>query len=241
MKQLLKEFKKLIEETEDFPKDELRDYYLVPAKNLLKNHPGIASVLIEEESALMMVIKQIIKGGHNIRMNHLSTLAEDLIEITPELILNSQDKDKNSIIHFACKIENFSVGLLDFMMEKGTSFSLINKKGEIPLMMVSVSESLDDLKFVHNYTEKDLYNHKDMYGLTALHYAVKTKRISNIYYLLEQGSSSLIKDKKGNLPIDYLKSIGTKKNQLVEDIRKLLCAFMDKENAYKRIDKIAKK
>ena len=46
MKQLLKDFKKLIEESNEFPKDELRDYYLVPAKEILKK----ASALLMSDS-----------------------------------------------------------------------------------------------------------------------------------------------------------------------------------------------
>lgn len=122
MKQLLKDFKRLIEENNEFPKDELRDYYLVPAKEIIKNYPQIVNHILDENSALMMVVKQIIKGGHPIRINHLNGLAEDLIEITPKDIINYQDKEKNSIIHVTCEIESFSVGLLDFMKEKGADF-----------------------------------------------------------------------------------------------------------------------
>ena len=240
MKQLLKEFKKLIEETNDFPKDELRDYYLVPAKSLLKNNKGIASQIIEEQSALMMVVKQIIKGGHSIRVNHLNDIAEDLIELTPKNILNHQDKDKNSIINITCEMESFSVGLLDFMKEKGADFSLVNKKNETPLMLVSTSDSLDDLKFIHNYTKKELFNYQDCFGSTALHRAVKTKKINNVFYLLETGSSVLIKDKNGHQPIDLLNKDG-KKSHLTEEIINLLKVFQEKELAENRIKIIAKK
>lgn len=241
MKQLLKDFKRLIEETEDFPKDELRDYYLVPAKDLLKNFPEIANIIVEEQSALMLIIKQIIKGGHLIRINHLNSLAEDLIKITPKEILNYPDKEKNSLIHVTCEMESFSVGLLDFMKEKGADFSMINKKGEIPLMLVSVSESLDDLKFIHNYTKKFLINHKDMNGSTALHKAVKARKINNVYYLLEHGSSLLIKDNNNNLPIDLLNNKDNKKNHVLEDIRRILLAFTEKENADNRIKMMIQK
>lgn len=241
MKQLLKDFKKLIEETEDFPKDELRDYYLVPAKDLLKKSPEIANIVVEEQSALMMVIKQIIKGGHLIRINHLNSLAEDLIEMTPKDIINYPDKDKNSIIHVTCEIESFSVGLLDFMKEKGADFSMINKKGETPLMLVAVSDSLDDLKFIHNYTKKELFNHRDINGCTALHKAVRARKINNVYYLLEHGASVLIKDNNDNLPIDLLVNKDGKKHHTSEEIKKLLLAFEEKEIADNRIKMMLKK
>lgn len=241
MKQLLKEFKKLIEETEDFPKDELRDYYLVPAKNLLTKSPEIANIVHEKQSALMMVIKQIVKGGHSIRINHLYSLAELLIELTPKSIINYQDKYKNSVIHICCAMEGFSVGLLDFMREQGAEFSIINKKGETPLMLVANSDSLDDLKIIHNYTKKELYNYQDIYGCTALHRAVKAKKINNIYYLLEHGSSVLIKNKDNQLPIDIVDYKNGKKNHINEDIKKLLLAFTDKEIAENNIKMILEK
>jgi len=241
MKQLLRDFKKLIEESNEFPKDELRDYYLVPAKEILKKSPEIVNYTIDENSALMMVVKQIIKGGHPIRINHLNGLAEDLIEITPKEIINYQDKEKNSIIHITCEIESFSVGLLDFMKEKGADFSMINKKGETPLILIANSDSLDDLKFIHNYTKKELINHKDINGNTALHKAVKAKNINNVFYLLEHGSSSLIRDNNNNLPIDLLTSKDGKKSHLNEEIKSILKAFTEKENAENRIKSIIKK
>lgn len=231
MKQLLKDFKKLIEESNEFPKDELRDYYLVPAKEILKKAPEIVNYTIDENSALMMVVKQIVKGGHPIRINHLNGLAEDLIELTSKEIINYPDKDKNSIIHITCEIESFSVGLLDFMKEKG----------ETPLILIANSDSLDDLKFIHNYTKKELINHKDINGNTALHKAVKAKKINNIFYLLEHGSSTLIKDNNNNLPIDLLISKDGKKVHLSEEIKSILKAFTEKENAENRIKQITKK
>lgn len=241
MKQLFKDFKKLIEENEDFPKDELRDYYLLPANNLLKKFPEIASVIVDEQSALMMVVKQIVKGGHIIRINHLYSIAEQLIEIMPKNLLNFQDKNLNSVIHLCCALEGFSVGLLDFMKEQGADFSLINKRGETPLIIVSDSESLDDLKFIHNYTKKELYDHKDIYGDTALHRAVKAKKINNVYYLLEHGASVLIKNNNKQLPIDMVNNKEGKKNHIVEDIKKLLLAFHDKEIADNKIKMLLKK
>ena len=47
-------------------------------------------------------------------------------------------------------------------------------------MLVAASDSLDDLKFIHNYTKKDLFNHRDINGYTALHKAVKARKINNI-------------------------------------------------------------
>jgi ankyrin repeat protein len=243
MKNVLKEFKNLIEENDDYPKDELRDYYLMPAKELLSKNPQIANEILDEKSALMMVVEQIVLGGHHIRISHLNNLAWDLIDLTPKTILNYQNKEKNSVIHLTCDMECFSVGLLDFMKEKGANFSLINANGETPLILVSACDSLDDIKFIHGYTNKNLINYQEkIHGYTALHKAVKYKKINNIFFLLESGASVYIKDNNGMIPIDYLtQKEGTKKTHLIEEIKGILSAFAAKENADKTIKEFSQK
>lgn len=115
------------------------------------------------------------------------------------------------------------------MKEKGADFSMINKKGETPLILIANSDSLDDLKFIHNYTKKELINHKDINGNTALHKAVKAKKINNIFYLLEHGSNTLIKDNNNNLPIDLLMSKDGKKFILVKKIKSILKHLLRKK------------
>ena len=58
-------------------------------------------------------------------------------------------------INLCWKCNNNNSKLLDFMKEKGADFSMINKKGETPLILIANSDSLDDLKFIHNYTKKE--------------------------------------------------------------------------------------
>ena len=74
-----------------------------------------------------------------------------------------------------------------------------------------------------------------------MHKAVKAKKINNIFYLLEHGSSTLIKDNNNNLPIDLLISKDGKKVHLSEEIKSILKAFTEKENAENRIKQITKK
>lgn len=207
MKKILKEFRVLLEEKEEIPKDELRDYYLVPSRALFDNNPGLVNEIMDDQTALMMVVKKIVKEkNHPIRTNNLEMLAWDMIEkMTPEM-LNYQDKEGNSIIHLTCLMESFSVGLLDLMMSQGADFSLINKKGETPLMMVASSNALDDLKFVHAYTNKELINYTDNSGMTALMKAVKSKKINNIFFLLENGADIFVQDNTGMSVVDWLNS-----------------------------------
>jgi len=207
MKKIIKEFKNLLEEKEQVPQDELRDYYLVPIKEIVASNEGIANSIFEDQTPLMMVVKKIVEpNNHSIRVNNLEMLTWNLVEtMTPEF-LNYQDKDGNNVIHLTCLMDCFSVGILDLMQSCGASFSLVNKKGETPLMMVAASNSLDDLKFIHAYTEKKMINVKDNNGVTALMRAVKSKKINNIFFLLENGADIFVLDNAGLSVVDWLNS-----------------------------------
>ena len=212
MKKLIKEFKELLEEQEEIPQDELRDYYLVPCNALISSNPPIINVIYEDQSLLMMVVKKIIKhNSHPIRTNSLEMLLWKMIEKTKPSLINYQDKEGNSVIHLTCMMESFSVGILDLMQSKEASFSLINKKGETPLMLVSDSNSLDDLKFIHAYTDKKLINIKDNHGFTALMRAVKGKKINNIFFLLQNGADIFVQDSNGKSIVDWLNAKETHK------------------------------
>jgi ankyrin repeat protein len=232
MKNLIKEFKELLEEQEEIPKDELRDHYLVPCKALLASNPQIVNMIYEDQSLLMMVVKKIVKhNSHPIRTNSLEMLSWDIIEQTKSELINYQDKEGNSVIHLTCMMESFSVGILDLMQSKGASFSLINKKGETPLMLVADSNSLDDLKFIHAYTEKKLINIKDNNGFTALMRAVKGKKINNIFFLLENGADIFVQDSNGRSIVDWLnaKEHHKKANQKFwTEVEILLSSFIKK-------------
>jgi ankyrin repeat protein len=237
MKGLLKEFKSLLEEGDTFPIDELRDYYLVPAKTLFASNPYLANETYDNQTPLMMVVKQIIKKNkHVIRDNNLNMLAWEIIEQTSEAMLNYQDKEGNSVIHMASQMECFSVGLLDLMKDFGANFALANKKGETPLMIVSGNDSLDDVKFIHAYTPEPIINaHDKMTGATALIRAVKAKKINNVFFLLENGASVFEKDNQGKLAFEYIKKASGS-----EDLKELMCLFAEKEKTENAIRQMAK-
>ena len=234
MNKLLKEFKELLDEKSEIPPDELRDYYLVPLKAFISSNQGVVKHTLDEQTPLMMVIKKIIKkDNHPIRLNNLESLCWDIIEKMDSISLNQQDRDGNSVIHYTCFMECFSVGLLDFMKEMGANFSLINKKGETPLILVSDSNSLDDLKFIHAYTDKELINHKDMFGYTALMKAFKAKKINNIFFLLEQGADLLIKDNNDESILDWIeKHESIRQTKFWSEIENIIEPFI-KKNKFK--------
>lgn len=243
MNKLLEEFKFLLQEGDSFPKDELKDYYLSPAKALLEANPDICKEVFEDETALMMVVKEIVKpGNHSIREVHLNMLALDIIEYSPKLVLNYQDQEGSSVIHLTCQMECFSVGLLDYMKDRGANFSLINQRGETPLLLIADSESLDDVKFIHAYTSPALLDHRDLItGSTALMKATRARKINNVYFLLENGASVFVEDNLGMTALDLAraKSFQRKgKKDFSEELEELLQLFTEKQRAEQTIKRL---
>lgn len=206
MSNVLKEFQESLIETNQFPKDELNEYYLVSAKALVSSNPLLCNEVLEDKTALSMVFEQLVKpNSHSIRHIHLHLLAMDILENTSKEILNYQNKNGDSAIHISTKLECFSVGLWDCMKELGASFSLINKNGETPLILVAKSTSLDDVKCIHAYSTPRTLDHRDLLtGSTALMHAIYNQRIDNVFYLLESGSSLYIRNDRGQTVLDIV-------------------------------------
>lgn len=212
MNNLLKEFQDLLIETSDIPKDELRDYYLVPARAFINSNPLILNFSYYDKTPLMMIVEQIIKNNnHPIRANYLNLLAMEVIEKTPIELLNYQNKYGDSVIHLTTEIESFSVGLLDILKERGASFSLFNKKLETPLIKIASTNSLDDLKFILSYTDKQLINHQDYLGQSAIFYAILKRKINNIYFLIENNAELFLKNIKNQTIFDIIRDEKYKK------------------------------
>lgn len=240
----LKEFISLVKEHDTFPKNELRDYYLEPAFKLLRDNPSIATLVFDDKTALMAVVEQQVKQfNHSIRQIHLDSLALELAMLTPENILNYQNIDGNSIIHISTQMYCYPVSNLDVFNEMGASFSLINKNGETPLINISSTSSLDDLKFIHGYTNKRLLNHRDLgSGSTALLHAIKARKIANIFFLLEVGASLFIKDNYGVDAIEFIKNDDYKLSSdriFYKELLKFVDLFSQKQIAEENIKKLS--
>lgn len=208
MSNILKEFKNSLRETNQFPKDELTEYYLVSSKAMVSSNPEICKEVYNDKTALMMVFEELVKpNSHYIRHIHLNLLAMDVLENTPKEILNYQDKEGNSAIHISTKLECFSVGLWDCMKDNGANFSLINTNGETPLIKVSIGNSLDDVKCIHAYSTPRTLDHRDLItGSSALMHAIYNERINNVFYLLESGSSLFTRNDEGKNVMDLVSS-----------------------------------
>lgn len=240
----LKEFIEAVSEHDTFPKDELRDYYLNQAKEILKAHPHIVEEVVNDRSAIMAIVEQQVKrNNHSIRQIHLDTLAMEIAMVTPQDVLNYQNANGDSIIHMTTEMYCYSVSILDVMKESGANFSLINKKGETPLIKVSSTDSLDDLKFIHGYTKQRLINHRDLVsGSTALMTAIKNRKIANIFFLLDAGSSLFVKDNAGLSAVDFIQTTKYKEESnkiFYKELLKFVDLFGQKQLAEENIKKIS--
>lgn len=240
----LKDFIDALSEHDTFPKDELRDYYLQPAKSILENHPQIVEEVFNDKSAIMAIVEQQVKrNNHSIRQIHLDTLAMEVSMVTPPEVLNYQNMNGDSIIHLTTDMYCFPVSVLDLMKESGANFSLINKKGETPLIKVASTDSLDDLKFIHGYTKHRLLNHRDLIsGSTALMTAIKNRKIANIFFLLDSGASLFVKDNDGLSPVDLIQTQKYKEESnkiFYKELQKFVELFGQKQLAEENIKKLS--
>ncbi len=240
----LKKFLAYLKEENTFPKDELRDHYLKPAKEIFEEHPEIANEIFDDKTAIMGVIEQQINANnHSVRQIHLDTLAMELSMVTPREILNYQNINGDSAIHLTTKVMCYPVSNLDMFKENGANFSLINKKGETPLIKIANTPSLDDLKFIHGYTLPRLLDHRDLVtGSTALLHAVKARKIANVFFLLEQGASLFVRNNDGKTILEYIQDEEYKmksERQYYKELEKFINFFSQKQQAENYIKQLA--
>ena len=186
----LEEFYQLLQLDKDFPLDELKDHYFVPARATLNSNPNIVQKILNDKTALTMVVEQLLMPRINsIREIELNLLAIDIVEKCPKEVLNYQDVDGNSVIHLSTRRE---------------CFSLVNKKGETPLIQIATNNSLDDVKFIHAYTLPEMLDWQDNKGNTALMHAIKQYKLNNIFFFLSVGSNLHKVNKNGFTPLEFI-------------------------------------
>ena len=111
------------------------------------------------------------------------------------------------------------------------------------MINISSTSSLDDLKFIHGYTNKRLLNHRDLgSGSTALLHAIKARKIANIFFLLEVGASLFIKDNYGVDAIEFIKNDDYKLSSdriFYKELLKFVDLFSQKQIAEENIKKLS--
>lgn len=238
MKQEFLHFKKLLEEKQNFVKDELRDNYLQGAMKVLSEHHELYKTVVENETILHLVLKQLQQRNiHKVRMSRLKYLLLDILENSTTEMINKQNSDGDTAIHIMLKNEQFSVGIMDMLHEKGADFTMHNNDGDMPIHIVAKSENLDDLKFITGYMNKERINCKNKEtGNTALLIATESQKINNVYFLLEQNADVFVSNFNGNSPKDIaIKILNEERSETANQILNIIELFEDKQKATRKI------
>lgn len=238
MKQEFLHFKKLLEEKQNFVKDELRDNYLLGALSVLSENHELYKTVVNNETILHLVLKQLEQRNiHKVRGAKLKYLLLDILENSTTEMINKQNADGDTAIHIILKNDQFSVGVMDMLHERGASFTIKNNMGDMPIHIVAKSENLDDLKFIAGYMNKediDLKNSET--GNTALIIATQHQKINNVYFLLEANANVLETNFKGETPRDIaIRILNDERSETAKQIFNIIELFEDKQKATSRI------
>lgn len=238
MKQEFLHFKKLLEEKQNFVKDELRDNYLQGAMKVLSEHLELYKTVVDNETILHLVLKQLqSRNIHKVRMAKLKSLLLDILENSTIEMINKQNSECDTAIHIMLKNDQFSVGVMDMLHERGADFTIKNNDGDMPIHIVAKSENLDDLKFIIGYMNKENINSKNVKtGDTALIIATQYQKINNVYFLLEENADVFETNFYGESPKDIaIRILNEERSETAKQIFNIIELFEDKQKATSRI------
>lgn len=239
MKQAFLHFKKLLEEKQNFVKDELRDNYLQGAMQVLSENHELYKTVVNNETILHLVLKQLqFRNIHKVRMTKLKFLLIDILENSTVDMINQQNSEGDTAIHIMLKNEQFSVGVMDMLHEKGASFTIKNNAGDMPIHLVAKSENLDDLKFIIGYMNKEEVDSKNQKnGDTALLISTRSQKINNVYFLLEQNADVFEINFKGESPKNIaVKILNEERSETAQQIYNIIELFEEKQKATRKIE-----
>lgn len=143
---------------------------------------------------------------------------------TKEII--SKDADNRTALHWAVSSQAAEIVtyLLSHMKEVDLD-TLTDDAGWTPIHIAASIGNVPILKELCERQIKPDLNQVTFQGVTALHLAVSKTHYTTVEYLLANGASTRIKDKKGQLPLHRACAIGSSK------MVTLLCAKLSPVNA----------
>ena len=174
---------------------------------------GSSALHLASDKGYLDIVKVIIFKGADIEaedhygwtplfwaaMRGHSSVVEALISSRVSLSLNKKNKEGNTALHYAVKLNHVQCSCL--LIEAGADMSIISKMSQAALVHQAVEEGLDsELKTLIRAGTP--VNHKDEHGRTALHYAAELNLIQCGILLTEGGANIQIKDSNGRTPID---------------------------------------
>jgi ankyrin repeat protein len=122
----------------------------------------------------------------------------DLLLANDKVDINDGGKSGYTLLHLAMATSD--VTTVRFLLSKGANPNVADQNGATPLHVAAYCADTTDVLGLILEKKEVVINRLDNDGQTALHYAVRGKRVNNVGYLLENGADRTICDKKGNTP-----------------------------------------
>lgn len=158
----------------------------------------LTAKILDNEAALTAWINR--RNNKQYTAIYYAVVADDpamiqyLISIGADL--NLQYPINSSLLHVAC--ENNSIRAL-IILEKHLNINAQNYAGMTPLMIATLSDNDDCLRFL--IADKAKIEMKDVGQNTALHIAVSREHLRNIYFLLMAGANYRSRNRAGLTPL----------------------------------------
>ncbi len=122
----------------------------------------------------------------------------DLLLATGKVDINDGGQSGYTLLHWAMATSNVTAA--HFLLSKGAKPNVADQNGTTPLHVAAYcANTTDGIDLILEKEKVDI-NRLDKNGQTALHYAVRGKRVDNVGYLLENGANPAIRDENGDTP-----------------------------------------
>jgi ankyrin repeat protein len=122
----------------------------------------------------------------------------DLLLANDKVDINDGGKSGYTLLHLTMATSD--VTTVRFLLSKGANPNVADQNGATPLHVAAYcADTTEVIKLILEKKEV-VINRLDNDGQTALHYAVRGKRVDNVRYLLENGADRTIRDQNGLTP-----------------------------------------
>jgi ankyrin repeat protein len=181
-----------ISESEEYLLTAIKDSNVENVRILLKNGADISACCAAGE-----------KGTNALHMASNYAKTTELIDVvreTGEFDINGVDNNGWTALHYAIGGTNYVINAR-YLLEKGADPTIADKEGSTPLhMAASRAKEIETISLILTDNKQVDSNHRNVYGETALHVAIKAKNVITARYLLESGADPTIRDNKGLTP-----------------------------------------
>lgn len=150
-------------------------------------------------SALIWALSRVPSRTENIVYTILDTPGVDV-----NVVDDSDDGDDNTPLHYAVK-DNYSIGLITALLDKGADINARNMNGETPLLTLGDEDAPEDelLEKARLLLDRGAdINAQDEAGTTPLMLAVIREHVDTVKLLLERGAKKELQNEDGETALN---------------------------------------